>query len=58
MNQVVLPTLRHRILLSYYATAEGIKPDDILRELLRKLQAGAEGQENSGEPTLSGATEA
>ena len=37
VNAIVLPTLRHRIVLSYYATAEGVEPDDILRVLLKTL---------------------
>ena len=40
LHAVVLPTYRHRVLLSYNAQAEGVLPDDVLIRLLRSLPDG------------------
>lgn len=37
INAVVLPALRHRLLLNYEAVAEGVGADDIIRELLTEV---------------------
>jgi len=34
IEQVVLPALRHRLILSFEGQADGVDPDDILREVL------------------------
>ncbi len=36
IEEVFLPALRHRIVLTYYSVTEGIQPDTILREILQK----------------------
>ena len=40
LHAVVLPTYRHRVVLSYNAQAEGILPDDVMIRLLRSLPDG------------------
>jgi MoxR-like ATPase len=37
VRQVVLPALRHRVLLNFEAQAEGIEPDRILAEVLARI---------------------
>ena len=37
--KVAYPTLRHRMVLNYHATAAGITPDDIIRTILEKIPA-------------------
>ena len=37
LKAVALPALRHRLLLNFEGLAEGIKPDQIIQELLEKL---------------------
>ncbi len=37
VKEVALPILRHRIILNYEGLAEGIKTDDIVREILAKV---------------------
>ncbi len=37
VDAVALPTLRHRLILSYHARAEGIAPDDAVRSVLASL---------------------
>ena len=39
-EEVLLPSLRHRILLSYHAEAEKIEPDDVLRRLRLEIGDG------------------
>lgn len=34
VNEIVFPSLRHRIILSFQALAEGLKSDDIIKKLL------------------------
>jgi MoxR-like ATPase len=34
---VALPALRHRVLLNFEGEAEGIKTDDVLREIMKHL---------------------
>lgn len=41
VRAVALPTLRHRILLSYHATAEGVTPDRIVEGLLAPEESSA-----------------
>jgi len=38
IRSVVLPALRHRVLLNFEAQAEGIAPDAVLKELIEKVQ--------------------
>ena len=38
IRKVAFPALRHRLLLNYEAQAEGVEPDDILREVLGKVE--------------------
>jgi MoxR-like ATPase len=40
IHRVVLPTLRHRIILRYHAQAEGVQADELLVRLLRSLPDG------------------
>lgn len=37
IKAVALATLRHRIILSYVAAAEGLRTDDLISELLRQI---------------------
>ncbi|MEM5871337.1 MAG: MoxR family ATPase [Candidatus Aenigmatarchaeota archaeon] len=37
VKEIVLPVMRHRIILNYEGVAEGIKTDDILKEILDKV---------------------
>jgi MoxR-like ATPase len=39
VQAVAVPTLRHRMVLSYQAEAEGISPDQIIRYLMEKRLA-------------------
>lgn len=34
VNEIIFPALRHRIILNFQAVAEGIKPDDIISQLV------------------------
>ncbi len=50
-EEVVLPALRHRILLSYHAEAEGIPPEKVLRKIRREIgdwKGSVEEPEESG----------
>ena len=38
IKSVVLPALRHRVLLNFEAQAEGVSPDAVLKELIEKVQ--------------------
>lgn len=38
VNEVVLPSLRHRIILNYQAIAEGISPDKIITDIIENLK--------------------
>ena len=37
LRRVVLPTLRHRMVLRYHAKAEGIEAEDVLLKILGEL---------------------
>jgi MoxR-like ATPase len=37
VKQAALPALRHRLLLSFEGEAEGVRPDDIIEEIVQKL---------------------
>src|SRR4029079_18469718 len=37
VRAVALPALRHRVLLNFEGEAEGIKTDDVLREIMKHL---------------------
>ena len=37
VRRVYLPAMRHRVILNFEAQAEGIQPDDVLLEILKKL---------------------
>jgi MoxR-like ATPase len=38
VRKVVFPALRHRLLLNFEAQAEGINPDEIIAEVIKKVQ--------------------
>lgn len=38
IREVVLPILRHRLILSFEAEAEGVNPDEVINELLSKVE--------------------
>ena len=38
VRAVALPTLRHRIVTNFNAEAEGVKPDDIIRQLIESAE--------------------
>jgi MoxR-like ATPase len=38
VRKVVFPALRHRILLNFEAQAEGVNPDEIIAEVIKKVQ--------------------
>ena len=42
VQKVYLPAMRHRVLLNFEGEAEGISPDDVLREILQKTPTMAE----------------
>ena len=37
VRAVALPALRHRVLLSFEGEAEGVKTDDLLKDIMKKL---------------------
>ncbi len=39
-EEVLLPSLRHRIILSYHAEAEKVKPDDVIRKIRIEIGDG------------------
>ncbi len=39
INEVALPCLRHRVLLSFEAESEGITPDRVVEEIVRRMRA-------------------
>jgi MoxR-like ATPase len=39
VKAVVLPILRHRIVLTYQAEADGITADDIIKKIMQKISA-------------------
>jgi MoxR-like ATPase len=43
VRRVYLPGLRHRIIVNFEAQAEGIEPDQVLLEILEKVQEKGEG---------------
>ena len=45
IDEVTLPSLRHRLILNFEAEAEGIASDTILKEILAKLPRTVEGEE-------------
>ena len=40
IHRILAPTLRHRLILSYHAEAEGIEPDFVVRRLLESMPDG------------------
>jgi MoxR-like ATPase len=46
---VAPPVLRHRIMTNFNAEAEGIKPDEIIRRLIRAVTAQEYEADNRGE---------
>jgi MoxR-like ATPase len=40
VHRVVIPALRHRIILSYHAEAEGMEPDEIVTRILASMPDG------------------
>ena len=48
IRAVAYPVLRHRVLLSFNAEAEGITSDAIVRRLIESLASGAEGAMDDG----------
>jgi MoxR-like ATPase len=50
IHRVVLPTLRHRIVLTYHAQAEGVLVDDLLRRLLLALPNGLYREQPAAQP--------
>jgi len=42
VQKVYLPAMRHRVLLNFEGEAEGVSPDDVLREILDKTPTMAE----------------
>jgi MoxR-like ATPase len=42
VKKVYLPAMRHRVLLNFEGEAEGISPDDVLRDILDKTPTMAE----------------
>ena len=42
IRAVALPVLRHRIIVNYAAVAEGIRSDDVVRELVKSVPAPAD----------------
>ncbi len=42
VRRVLLPAMRHRIIVNFEAQAEGVEPDRVLLELLEKVPEKAE----------------
>ena len=42
VRKVLMPALRHRLLLNFEAQAEGVEPDTVLQDILEKTPAAAE----------------
>ena len=43
IRRVYLPALRHRVILNFEAAAEGIEPDQVLAEIMKKVPEKADG---------------
>ncbi len=43
VRTIALPTLRHRVLLSYHSSAEGLSPDDLVRQVIAHVDGGGDG---------------
>jgi MoxR-like ATPase len=39
LRQAALPALRHRVILNFEAQAEGVSPDDIVRQVVESVRA-------------------
>jgi MoxR-like ATPase len=39
LRQAALPALRHRVILNFEAQAEGVAPDDIVRQVVESVRA-------------------
>jgi MoxR-like ATPase len=39
LRQTALPALRHRVILNFEAQAEGVSPDDIVRQVVESVRA-------------------
>ena len=44
VQTAMLPALRHRLILSFEGQAEGVAPDDVLREVLAAVPQGEDAQ--------------
>jgi MoxR-like ATPase len=42
IRRVMLPAMRHRVILNFEAAAEGIEPDQVLSEIIKKVPEKAE----------------
>jgi MoxR-like ATPase len=42
IRKAFLPAMRHRVILNFEAAAEGIEPDQVLMEILKKVPEKAE----------------
>ncbi len=52
VRAVAFPVLRHRIMTNFNAEAEGIKPDDIIRQLLDSVAIDDEAAERGRQPQI------
>ncbi|MEX2111654.1 MAG: AAA family ATPase [Pirellulales bacterium] len=52
VRSVAYPVLRHRIMTNFNAEAEGIKPDDIIRQLIETVAIDDENDERGRQPQI------
>ncbi len=52
VRAVAFPVLRHRIMTNFNAEAEGVKPDDIIRQLLDSVAIDDEAAERGRQPQI------
>ncbi len=52
IRAVAFPVLRHRIMTNFNAEAEGLKPDDIIRQLIEHVAIDEEAAESGKQPQL------
>jgi MoxR-like ATPase len=52
VRAVAYPVLRHRIMTNFNAEAEGVKPDDIIRQLIETVAIDDESSERGRQPQI------
>jgi MoxR-like ATPase len=52
IRAVAFPVLRHRIMTNFNAEAEGVKPDDIIRQLIETIPIDDEAAPSGKQPQI------